>query len=235
MEQFLTWGAPYWLGRALFNDLASIRLLATGVFIGGLVCAPLCLWEIKMSPHLHQTVYGYNPTKFGRAVRLGGYRPMLFFRHGIAVGVWMCGTALGGDLAVAEPGAQIPVGVPTGWLAVPLLITAILTRSANSLVLLMGTAGMLLTAKATRLKVLILLIFLAPAIYCVLRAPQLWHPQKVIDLIARIDETRAVSLQSRIDQEDALMGKAWQRPGIRLGFLPSQPRRRRAHRPRRGD
>jgi hypothetical protein len=117
LEALLTWGIPYWIGRAYFGDWRSIRLLAVAVVVGGLVYMPLCLWEMRMSPQLHHTLYGFYPTRFERAVRLGGYRPMMFLRHGIAVGLWMCTTALAAFWLWRSGSVRRIMNVSMTWLA----------------------------------------------------------------------------------------------------------------------
>ena len=70
----ITWGLPYFIGRLYFSDLAGLRELAIGIFVGGLVYLPLCLYEIRMSPQLHNMFYGYHQHDFGMTRRLGGWR-----------------------------------------------------------------------------------------------------------------------------------------------------------------
>src|SRR5215212_5969246 len=41
LSEIVLWGIPYYLGRAYFNDWESIRELAIGVFVGGLIYMPL--------------------------------------------------------------------------------------------------------------------------------------------------------------------------------------------------
>src|SRR5262245_20058831 len=72
------WGIPYLVGRALFRDLDGAAQLARGICIGGVVYAPLCLWEARMSPQLHATVYGFAQHDFDQCIRDHGYRPMVF-------------------------------------------------------------------------------------------------------------------------------------------------------------
>ncbi|HLL88706.1 MAG TPA: hypothetical protein VK324_05345, partial [Tepidisphaeraceae bacterium] len=83
------WTIPYFLGRLYFSDLAGIRELAIGIVGGAVAYVPLCLIEIRMSPQLHSWVYGYAQHQFAQSIRFGGYRPVVFLPHGLAVGVYM--------------------------------------------------------------------------------------------------------------------------------------------------
>ena len=49
--------------------------IAVGIFIGGLVYAPLCLIEMRLSPQLHRWIYGYMANAFAHSVRGEGYKP----------------------------------------------------------------------------------------------------------------------------------------------------------------
>lgn len=217
MEFFLMWGTPYLIGRVYFNDTASIRMLAIGVFIGGLIYMPLCWWEMRMSPHLHRTIYGFNPTKFERAVRLGGYRPMMFLKHGIEVGLWMGVTAMTGMVLWLSGSVKKVAGAPMSVLAPMLLITAALCRSMNALVLVSIGLACLFAAKYFGGRFALLVLFLAPSVYVGVRGSRVWHPQPIIDYMRRIDPDRADSFSSRINQEDILTRKAWNRPWFGWG------------------
>jgi hypothetical protein len=54
IDQTATWGVPYFLGKIYMNKLEGIRQLAVGIFVGGVIYAPLCLFESRFSPHLHR-------------------------------------------------------------------------------------------------------------------------------------------------------------------------------------
>src|SRR5204863_66271 len=64
--------------------------------VGGLIYSVLILWEVRMSPQLHATVYGASPRQadFAQAIRWGGYRPIVFMPHGLAVALFICNTVM---------------------------------------------------------------------------------------------------------------------------------------------
>ncbi|MFQ5462958.1 MAG: O-antigen ligase family protein [Phycisphaerae bacterium] len=212
LEQFLTWGAPYWIGRVYFCDLRSIRLLAIGIFVGGLVYMPLCWFEIRMSPQLYGVFYGDPWARFYTTWRLGGYRPVVFLVHGIELGTWMCATALTGFWLWRSRTMRRLADLRVSWLATALLVTAVMCRSLNALATLAIGLSALIVVKRLRFRYALLVLFLVPAGYVALRAPQVWHPTVLIELAASIDKARAASFQSRVDQEEILVGRAWERP-----------------------
>lgn len=48
-----------------------------------LIYAPLVLLELRLSPQLHNWVYGYHPHNFLQQIRDGGFRAVVFLGHGL--------------------------------------------------------------------------------------------------------------------------------------------------------
>lgn len=143
----IRWGLPYLVGRLYFTDLGKVRELVLGVFVGGLVYIPFCLFEVRFSPQLHRMVYGFEQHDFVQTMRVGGgYRPMVFMEHGLEVGLWLAAAALAGFwLWYTEALRRLTTGlglppVPTLWLVAALSITLVLAKSAGALVL--GLVGL---------------------------------------------------------------------------------------------
>jgi hypothetical protein len=85
---FFTTVLPYLLARLHLRHAADLVGMATALFWGGLLYVPLAVWEFRMSPQLHATVYGYFPHSFAQHVRWGHFRPVLFVGHGLAVAAY---------------------------------------------------------------------------------------------------------------------------------------------------
>jgi hypothetical protein len=95
LDQTMTWGVPYFLGRIYLSSLLGLRHLAIGIFVGGLIYMPLCILESRLSPQLHRIVYGaFASADFGQTMRLGGFRPTVFMAHGLAVAAFMMASTL---------------------------------------------------------------------------------------------------------------------------------------------
>jgi hypothetical protein len=94
--QFVVWGIPYVLGRCYYGDFLGLRGLAVWVLVGGCLYVPFCLFDKAISPQLHFMVYGFYQHDFNQVVRDGGYRPMVFMEHGLAVGMMMTAASLAG-------------------------------------------------------------------------------------------------------------------------------------------
>jgi len=129
MTQAITWGIPYVIGRAVFQSPSDLRELAMGIFIGGLVYAPLCIWEIKMSPNLHYHLYGFRSSPFLTHIRFDGYRPSVFLHSGLAVGLWMAAASLCGLVMLTSKSQRTFMGVPSVLFVCGLVIVTIDRKS----------------------------------------------------------------------------------------------------------
>jgi O-antigen ligase len=213
VKQIVTWGLPYFIGRLYFGDLASLRDLATGVALGGLVYAPLCLFEIKMSPQLHTWVYGFHQHDFRQAVRGDLWRPTVFMQHGLAVGTFMASAALASFWLWYSGSVRKLFNIPMVWVFGVILVTTALTRSALAVALLAAGIGALLLLKHGRMRVAIACMAMVPFVYVGLRTAGGWSGQELLDVSTMtMGEGRATSLHTRLYSEDVLWSRASQRP-----------------------
>lgn len=215
--QVVAWGVPWFIGRLYFSDLDGLRELAIGIFIGGLVYVPLCLYEIRMSPQLHDMVYGYHQHSFAQTKRFGGWRPTVFMQHGLAVGFWMASASLAGVWLWRSGVLRHIRGVSMSILVPMLVATTILCKSAGALALLAGGAGVLFATRWTRSPVWLALLIAAPVGYMAVRSTGEWSGRPLIAIAEMISDERAGSLQMRLDNEDLLAEKAWDRPAFGWG------------------
>ena len=206
------WGFPYFIGRAYFTKLSSLRELAVGVFVGGLIYVPLCLWEIRMSPQLHATLYGFSPSPFHAVIRLGGYRPKVFLHSGLPLGLWMTTASLMGVWLWRSGALQRVAGIRVTWLVGVLLGTTVFCKSFGALILLMLGLGCLFVARQLRLTLIMVALVCIPPAYMLARTVGGWYPGTFVNAVALVDEQRAGSFSFRLHHEDSLAERALQRP-----------------------
>ena len=214
LKQTVAWGLPYLIGRVYFTNLTALRELAIGIFIGGLIYIPLCLFELKMSPQLHFMLYGQHPhADFRQAMRGGGYRPTVFMAHGLMVATWMASATLIGWWMWFSGTLKRLAGIPVPLLAGPLLLVTVASKSMASLLLMIGGLGALYVASKTRARwPIIAMIAVAPC-YMTLRATGAWDGMNLVSLITTVaGEDRAESLETRFTNETLLNERAFQKP-----------------------
>ena len=212
LDQVAAWGVPYLMGRLYLNDLASLRDLAIGILIGGLVYVPLCLIEIRLSPQLHRWVYGERSFDFSQTYRWGGYRPTVFMQHGLMVALWMVSATLVAAWLWMSGSVKRLRSIPISLMFGALLLTSVLCKSAGALVLMMVGLGVLLVTRYARTPVLILLLIAVPPLYITVRAKGLWSGAQLVELASQVNEERALSLDGRFQNEVMLVEKALQKP-----------------------
>jgi hypothetical protein len=216
--QFMVWGVPYLLGRVYLADLVGLRGLAVWVFVGGLMYVPFCLFECAISPQLHFMTYGFYQHDFTQVIRMGGYRPMVFMQHGLAVGMMMTAASLCGVWLWWTKSLRQVWNMPT-WLPLSvLLITTLAVKSAGAIALLLLGLGVMFMTRVLRNYGVVMLLCTAPFVYMAARSVGGWDGQHVLTVIEQtMERDRALSLQCRFDNENLLLKKAMEKPAFGWG------------------
>jgi hypothetical protein len=215
MNQTIAWGLPYFIGRVYFNSLEGLHELALGLIIGGIIYVPLCLYEIRMSPQLHNMVYGFHQHDFGQSKRGGGWRPTVFMQHGLAVATFVSTASLMALwVAIAEKRRTF-FGIPLVVLALVLLATAVLCKSSGATLLMLTGLATLMFIRTTRLSFPAWILLAIPGIYMFARTVGGWDASIVTDLAKAISPRALQSVQFRLDNENMM----WQevKPTLLLG------------------
>lgn len=214
LEQTVTWGLPYFLGRVYLKDLLGLRQLATNMVVFGLIYVPLCLYEVRMSPQLHAIVYGGKPfANFTMAMRLGGWRPNVFMLHGLALAGWMAAVTLVCiwlyQARVVPRFWKIPIGIST----VILLANFVLLRSTGAYFLLASGVAIMLIARYLRTALPMILLIAGMSGYLYLNAfTETYITDQIItSLSSTLPAERIQSLEFRFNNEERLADKARQR------------------------
>lgn len=205
-RDLLVLGVPFALGRTLFRTPESMRLLVKGLVAAALAYSVLVLWEARMSPQLNQYLYGFGQHSFKQTRRFGGWRPMVFMAHGLALSVFLCAALMA---AIGAHRARLKVfRVPAGYVAVYLTVVLLLCRSLASIIYGAIAAPLLLVARPRMAGLAAAGIALIVLSYPVLRATDVFPTQGLVDTAAALNEARANSLQTRFDYEDTLLDRA---------------------------
>jgi len=217
-QQMETYGIPYFLGRVYFSDRDGLRDLAVAIVLGALVYVPFIVYEWRMSPQLHQMVYGFRPIKFHMIWRLGWYRPIVFLSHGLELGVFMALAAL---IAVWFWRTRVIthlLSVPMSIIAPVLVGITILCRSLNGYGVLMIGMCCVFSFKWWRMRLALIALLLLPCAYVTARVAMEWRAGLIVDQVERfVNVDRAASMRSRIAHEITLVDRALQRPAFGWG------------------
>ncbi|WP_404786487.1 O-antigen ligase domain-containing protein [Altericista sp. CCNU0014] len=234
LSQTVTWGFPYFLGRLYLGTLNGLQQLAIAIVWGGLIYVPLCLLEIRLSPQLHQWLYGFYPQAFDQAIRYGGFRPIIFMQHGLMVGTWMMTATLiafwfwrTGSLqpflqqfAWGTP-AKVAFGRDNPWgmslaIFLGLLATFVLVKATGAYFLFLLGIALVLGMRWWQTSLPLLLVVAAMCGYLIFNTTGGMTPQTITQLSAvatRVTNAdRASSLVFRLANEAELAAKARQQP-----------------------
>jgi len=207
----ISWLFPYFIGRLYFSDLQGMRELILGFFIAGMVYMPFCLFEIRMSPHLHYWIYGFSPTAFVHHIRSGGYRPVVFMGTGLRLTLFMGFTTLSGFGLWFSKVKTSFLGLPL-WVSVfALALTTLLCKSVGAFILMLVGMGSLVIIKHLRTSAPVALLACAAVAYIVFRGSGLWSGMELVDMASIFGPEREGSLRVRIVNETALAERARER------------------------
>lgn len=213
VSRFLEWGVAYWLGRVLFANLSALRDICVAIVLSAIAYAPLCLYEIVMSPQLSRIVYGFFPSSSSWIMtkRMGGWRPQVFMSHGLALAAWMAAAALVAWILWRSKAIRNIWGIPISWIAIGLVIITIMLRSTGAAMLLLGLIAAAECIQATRLRPLLLALVLVPMGYIGLRTLG-WEGQQLVRFAEATVPERAGSLSMRLENDQMIADKAMKRP-----------------------
>jgi hypothetical protein len=217
LDNIFMWGLPYFIGRVFFLSLESIRDLAFGIFVGGLVYVPFCLFEVRMSPKLHRLVYGAQVGSWS-VIRFDGYRPSVFMQQGLEVGMYMTAASLLGIWLWRCRQVRRVWGIDVSLLMAVLLVTTILCKSTGAILLLIAGLTVLFVSRVARTPLPVIALALIPFVYIGVRSTGLYDGSIVVSLARElVGEDRAQSLQFRFANEDILVERALQMPWFGWG------------------
>lgn len=231
------WGFPYLFGRMYFASRAGVLELVRAIAWGGIVYAPLCLWELKMSPQLHRQVFGFyaHASGFTQVMRFGGWRPTVFQHHGLMLGMWMamstvCAYALSRTGRVGPDGRRrepLLLGVRVGRWALVLAGVTVLCKSSAAIAWMAAGVGLVWLGGRMRVRTIAWCLVAVPLVYVGVRTTNLWDGSHLIHAVEGLGfpEERVESLDYRFEAERLLADKALEQPlfgwaGFQRGFVP---------------
>jgi O-antigen ligase len=175
----------------------------------------LVLYEVRMSPQLHASIYGYFPHSFLQQYREGGFRAVVFLGHGLVVAMFM---VVGFASILALHKAKIRAwGVDNRLLLLVIFITIVLQKSLGSLVYALLAVLMLSIFSPRKIHFITVIIAAIFLTYPVTTSMGLFPHQQIINVASSVSAERAQSLNFRFEQEDILLQHALKKPAFGWG------------------
>lgn len=207
---------PFYIGALMFRTSKDLRTLLKTMAVSALLYSLLMFVEFVMSPQLHYWVYGFHQHGFNQTIRAGGYRPMVFMTHGLAVALFMAMSILAA--ASLHKGKVRILGFPASVVAGYLWLVLASAKSVASL--LYATIGLpiVLFTRPKYQAIFGTVLVCILMIYPIARANELIP---VDDLKAWAEEEygheRAHSMMFRLENEEKLLARAMERPWFGWG------------------
>jgi hypothetical protein len=207
--------APFFVGMRFLSSENGRALLLKSLPTAALFYSVPMLFEIRMSPQLHSWVYGFFPSGFVQQIRAGGFRPVVFLRHGLEVALFASMAVISALVAIRARWQvlRIPAAAAATYLAGVL----VLCKSLGSMVYATVAAPVVLfTAPRTWVRISCAILLLVCA-YPALRYYNIIPVHHVAAAASSVSAERASSFQTRVNNEDMLLARANQKPLLGWG------------------
>lgn len=200
---------PFLLARKYLARPEDHKTVLLMFCFAGLAYSLPTLLETRISPKINVLVYGFFAHDWHQHVRGGYYRPLVFLKHGLWLGIFIAATVIAAAICwrmMKENRSKYLLAV--GWLFVTLFLSR--TLGALLIVLLILPMALFLTV---RLQLICAGIFACIVLfYPMLRGAGYIPTEQAVEMATKINPERAESLAYRLRHEDSLLEKARQRP-----------------------
>jgi hypothetical protein len=149
-------------------------------------------------------------------MRYGGYRPMVFMQHGLAVAFWMASGTIVGFWIWRGLGSFRSIRWVMPLVIGSLAVTTLLCKSGNAIVLTPIGILSLYFCRFSLGRPLLLTMMIVPLGWIAGRVSGYIPSEPIVAAVALLDADRAQSLDARLEQEELFGKKASQR--ILLGW-----------------
>ncbi|MET0391300.1 MAG: hypothetical protein ABW321_35330 [Polyangiales bacterium] len=204
-------GIPCMIGRAMLRTRRDLIDVMEVLVIGGLIYSLPIFYELRMSPMLHENLYGFAPrSDWSQNMRAGGYRATVFMGHGLVVGFFMF-LSTTCAIALRRAGKRRIWGVPMGFVIAYLGFTLLFCKAAAAV--MYGAAAYVVirymgSKLRTRVYVLLAVVVIS---YPLSRMFEFFPTTSILSAAETLGPDRVQSLQFRFDNEDILLLKASER------------------------
>ena len=203
---------PFYVGLRYLNTQEGHKLLLQAFVYGALAYSLPALFEVRMSPQLHTWVYGFFPHDFIQHIRAGGFRPVVFLNHGLMVGIFLCLAVLSALVLWRE---GLREGRPaSGWFyaAVWLVVVLVVSKNLGALGIAVFLSTLIVFTGRRVQTGFALVVALVVMFYPMLRGAGYIPVDAIHEFAMSVDAERADSLKFRLDNEDALLIHANEKP-----------------------
>ncbi len=198
---------PYVLARRYLSTPEAHRRILVALVAAGLVYSVFALVEIRLSPQLHNWVYGFHQHSFLQHIRGGEFRPKIFLDHGLSVGLFLSMTTIAAAVLMRGRDRN------RKWVFAGLWLFLILFNSKNlgAVMITLALVPVLFLPVRWQLRVTTV-IAVSFLLFPALRQSGIVPIERLTAVAEAISPDRAQSLVYRFDNEDILLARSLERP-----------------------
>lgn len=201
---------PFLIGFKYFRNYENQYVLFKYFAIAAVIYALLALYEVRMSPQLHNILYGFFPHSWLQQVRSGGFRAIVFMGHGLLVALFL---AIGlGVWAVINKNKNRFLPVDNKVMILLVLIALIFMKSLAALIFglfLFFMITLISTKKMHLASVMIAILFMT---YPITSSIGIFPHDDIVDFAYSVNSERGQSLEFRFKNEALLLEHASAKP-----------------------
>jgi hypothetical protein len=204
--------APFHIGSRFLSSDNARSLFLKYLPAAALIYSLPMLFELRMAPQLHTWVYGYFPgDAFSQQIRGTGYRPVVFFEHGLALALFTALAFVASLIVLRMRGRifHLPAGVASAYLAGLLVIAC---KSLGPIIYAGIVAPLVLFTRPRLWVKASCAVCLVVCAYPALRNNGLAPTQLVSDFASHVSVERNKSFETRVVNEGQLLAKANEKP-----------------------
>lgn len=202
---------PFLMGVHYFKSFENQVLLFKIFALAALFYALLALFEIRMSPQLHTTLYGYFPHSWIQQYRSGGFRAIVFMGHGLLVAFFLA-IGLACLTAMNKINVRVLRRIDIKILLIFMITTAVLMKSLAALIFGIFMLLMFTFSPPRLISLAALFIAIVFVSYPITSAMKIFPHEDVSNLAGMISLDRQGSLLYRFENETRLLEHASQKP-----------------------
>ena len=196
---------PFIIGLQLIKTYDDQLILFKLIVVAGLIYSIPSLYEARMSPQLHSSIYGFFPHSFAQQYRFGGFRPVVFLGHGLLVAMFFAVT-LGVAMTLVKNKSRGYRVSP--FVIIYLVIVLYLCKTVGAFIFGMVLVLSIFLLPAALLKKVSWAIILIVIMYPLLVIFELFPHQTLLQLATDFDAEKGQSLGFRFHQEGLLIHHA---------------------------
>lgn len=203
---------PFLLGLHLVKTYDDQLILFKWLVMAGLIYSLPALFEVRMSPQFHHAIYGLFPHEWRQQIRFGGFRPVVFMKHGLVVATFFAITLMAAAALWKEKQGFFGSGRETSKLTIFTVIylsmVLVLCKSVGPIfygVLFLMTVTFLPMPGIRLAAIFIIGVVIT---YPLSSLFGIFPHQDLVNLATNINDERAGSLAFRFFNEDILLTHA---------------------------